>query len=207
MEKAEPDNLDPALTAITSDPAIESAIDSHSVWKTLQAENEKSTSLSINLSEEQISYSLKRRKLKSKRIEKEKLPPPGPQDSYDFKPIGEIKILKESTEDFNGKETDLKICRLKLIKELSDSSLEGLEGFNYIWLIAFNESDDSQEESKAENPSEPQKCGNLQLILCKLISIKGKELTMSSPDLTENTPILDIKPYHYKDAIDLPISP
>ena len=65
------------------------------------------------------------------------------------------------------------IAQIKLIKELSESSLEGLEGFNYIWLIGCRKyCEQNVEEIKLEN--ENSKNITPILILWKLIKIKGK---------------------------------
>lgn len=38
--------------------------------------------------------------------------------------------------------------------------------------------------------------------LAKVDSIKGKTIYLSGIDILTNTQIIDIKPYHYKDAVD-----
>jgi tRNA (Thr-GGU) A37 N-methylase len=38
--------------------------------------------------------------------------------------------------------------------------------------------------------------------LAKVEEIKGRTIYLSGIDIISNTPVIDIKPYHYKDAVD-----
>lgn len=40
------------------------------------------------------------------------------------------------------------------------------------------------------------------MTLAKLIKVEGRTIHVSGIDIINDTPILDIKPYHYKDAVE-----
>ena len=100
-----------------------------------------------------------------------------PKDSYNCKSIGNLKVIKSDKEfeEFNGKEIKVfhgilfqwfdYLAVLELRKELGESTLEGLDGFNYIWLIGCSSEESKQEDSSNKN--------HLKLVLWKLDKIEG----------------------------------
>lgn len=87
-----------------------------------------------------------------------------------------------------------------------DQALEDLEGFERIWLLTWFHRNDGWKPKVLPPRSgrtkrgvfatrSPHRPNPLGLSLCRLLSVKGRTLTVADPDLLDGTPILDIKPY------------
>ena len=136
---------------------------------------------------------------------------------YTFLPIGHINsVFREIT----GTPRNFGLApnaraSLKLSSQIDPSALHGLSEYSHIWLIwASNKSLDSlsQYSTTRANP----KCGPfgtfatrfparfnpMGLSAAKIIRIESDIIYLSGIDLVHGTPILDIKPYHFSDAIN-----
>ena len=98
-------------------------------------------------------------------------------------------------------------ARLTLRKDLSDSCLDGLQEFGHIWLIYIFHKIEAPAGSIDYKGMFASRCCNrfnpIGMSLAKIDKIDGKTLHLSGIDIIHGTPIVDIKPYHYNDAIDM----
>ncbi len=92
-----------------------------------------------------------------------------------------------------------------------EQALKDIEGFERIWLLIwFDRSENwkplvlpprSKKKHGVFATRAPHRPNPLGLTLCRLVSVKGRTLTVENPDLLDRTPVLDIKPYiPYADA-------
>ncbi|MGE0631787.1 MAG: tRNA (N6-threonylcarbamoyladenosine(37)-N6)-methyltransferase TrmO [Pseudobdellovibrionaceae bacterium] len=100
-------------------------------------------------------------------------------------------------------------ARLKIRSDLQpEQALEGLEGFSYVWLIwVFHKNSNARYHAKVHPPRydgnaigtfatrSPHRPNPIGLSLVQLIKIEKDTLILGGVDLTDGTPILDIKPY------------
>jgi len=100
----------------------------------------------------------------------------------------------------------VKSARGKIIlnKEINISALEGLDESNFIWVIyVFHWKEDINDSSKMTLSNwETNRPNPIGMTLAKLEKVEGRTIHVSGIDIINETPILDIKPYHYKDAVD-----
>jgi tRNA-Thr(GGU) m(6)t(6)A37 methyltransferase TsaA len=102
---------------------------------------------------------------------------------------------------------------LTLNANIPVESLEGLEEYSHIWLVfIFHRNENKKFRPKIEPPRAgglklgvfatrtPHRVNPVGLSLVKLDSISGRTLHLSSLDLIQGTPIIDIKPYHPADV-------
>lgn len=102
-----------------------------------------------------------------------------------------------------------------MLNHVNADSLDGLEEFSHIWLIfVFHKSTHSKLKSKVKPPRlngekkgifatrTPHRYNPVGLSLCKIVKIDGKKILVSGIDLIDETPILDIKPYHPADCLN-----
>ncbi len=86
-----------------------------------------------------------------------------------------------------------------------EQALKDLEGFERIWLVTWFDRVSGWKPRvlpprgrtrrglfATRSPHRPNPIG---LSLCRLLTVKGRELTVENPDLLDGTPVLDIKPY------------
>ena len=100
--------------------------------------------------------------------------------------------------------------------EVGVESLVGLEDFGHIWLVFVfhaHSGDYSTQKTKIRAPRlmgkkvgifasrTPHRVNPIGLTLCKLDKIVKNQLFISGIDLIDQTPILDIKPYHPSDEV------
>lgn len=141
--------------------------------------------------------------------------------AYMIKPIGHLQSVyreKFGTPRQSGFVTNAR-ARLTLIDEIKGESLDGLEDYNYIWLIFIFHmglNDYNPQKAKIAPPKlegkkigvfatrSPHRFNPIGLSLAKLekVDIANKTIHISGSDLIHGTPILDIKPYHYLDSLD-----
>lgn len=97
---------------------------------------------------------------------------------------------------------------------LPAGSIEGLEGFSYIWLLwVFHENTNTKVKGKVFAPRlgggsmgvlasrSPHRPNPIGLSRVKLEEIETKGLWVSGIDLVEGTPILDVKPFIREDQL------
>jgi tRNA-Thr(GGU) m(6)t(6)A37 methyltransferase TsaA len=105
---------------------------------------------------------------------------------------------------------------LTLAPHIPAASLEGLEEYSHIWLVfVFHANANKRFAPKVEPPRaqgakigvfatrSPHRANPIGLSLVRLdrVDLAARTLHLSSLDLIEGTPILDIKPYHPADAL------
>ena len=98
-------------------------------------------------------------------------------------------------------------------------SFDGIENFTYIWIIYVFHLNQNFLSSKVTPPKfpgnkdskklgifatrTPHRYNPIGLTLCKFNKIEGRELYISCVDMITGTPILDIKPYHHLENVDV----
>lgn len=103
---------------------------------------------------------------------------------------------------------------LTLHPSIPESSLDGLEEYSHIWIVfIFHRNENKIFRPKIEPPRAlgkklgvfatrtPHRVNPIGLSLVKLDRIEGRTLYLSSLDLIQGTPVIDIKPYHPADSI------
>ena len=101
-----------------------------------------------------------------------------------------------------------------LLNHINPDSLDGLEEFSHIWLIfLFHKSSHSKFKTKIKPPRlngekkgifatrAPHRYNPIGLSLAKIEKIEDRKILVSGIDLIDETPILDIKPYHPADCM------
>ena len=109
-------------------------------------------------------------------------------------------------------------ARLTITNELESSCLDGLDGFGYVWVIFVFHKDlegggYNNKKSKIAPPKlegdkmgvfatrSPHRFNPIGLSIAKIDKVDKRTIHMSGIDLVHGTPIMDIKPYHYLDAL------
>ena len=98
-------------------------------------------------------------------------------------------------------------------------SFDGIENFTYIWIIYVFHLNQGFVGSKVIPPKypgsdnskklgifatrTPHRYNPIGLTLCKFDKIEGREIFISCVDMITGTPILDIKPYHHLESVDV----
>jgi tRNA (Thr-GGU) A37 N-methylase len=95
------------------------------------------------------------------------------------------------------------------------NSLEGIENFDYIWIIYVFHLNQHFGKSKISPPKfegnklgifatrSPHRFNPIGLTLAKIEKIDKNEILISSVDMISGTPVLDIKPYHHLESLDI----
>ncbi len=95
------------------------------------------------------------------------------------------------------------------------SAIEGLENFDYIWIIYVFHLNQNFSKSKITPPKfecgklgfmstrSPHRINPIGLTLAKIEKIEKNEILISSVDMISGTPVLDIKPYHHLESLDI----
>lgn len=103
-------------------------------------------------------------------------------------------------------------------KIVGDSSLDGVEEFEYFWVIyLFHlhtdfkgaktsppklESDSNKNEKRGIFATRtPHRVNPIGLTLVKLVKVENNEMFISGIDMVEGTPIVDVKPYHHVESV------
>lgn len=103
---------------------------------------------------------------------------------------------------------------LTLHPSIAVDSLDGLDEYSHIWLVfIFHRNENKKFRPKIEPPRAggrklgvfstrtPHRVNPIGLSLVKLEKIEGRKIHLSSLDLIQGTPIIDIKPYHPADCM------
>jgi len=145
---------------------------------------------------------------------------PAQELSYTFKPIGCLESVfreKFGTPRQSGFVKNAR-ARLTITNEIDSSCLDGLEGFGYIWVVFVFHKDlegagYNNKKSKIAPPKlegekmgvfatrSPHRFNPIGLSIAKVDKVDKRTIYMSGIDLVHGTPIMDIKPYHYLDAL------
>lgn len=136
--------------------------------------------------------------------------------TFEFRSIGTIESvfkLKYGTPRQGTIAPTSRGC-LTLDASIPVESLFGLEEYSHIWLVfIFHRNENKKFRPKIEPPRAggkklgvfatrtPHRVNPIGLSLVKLDRIEGRTLYLSSLDLIQGTPIIDIKPYHPADVM------
>ena len=115
----------------------------------------------------------------------------------------------------------LELTKGKIIlnKNIDMHCFDGIENFTYIWIVYVFHLNQGFAGSKVIPPKYPGSDNNkklgifatrtphrynpIGLTLCKFNKIVGREIFISCVDMITGTPILDIKPYHHLESVDV----
>ena len=143
------------------------------------------------------------------------------KDSYTFNSIG--TLISCFPEKFSSPRQGnlLELTRGKIVikKNFDMHSFDGIENFTYIWVVYVFHLNQGFIGSKVIPPKYPGNDNNkklgifatrtphrynpIGLTLCKFDKIKGREIFISCVDMITGTPILDIKPYHHLESVNV----
>ena len=142
-------------------------------------------------------------------------------DSFTFNSIG--TLISCFPEKFSsprqGNLLELTRAKIVLKKNIDMHSFDGIENFTYIWIIYVFHLNQNFSNSKVTPPKfpgdniskklgifatrTPHRYNPIGLTLCKFNKIEGREIFISCVDMITGTPILDIKPYHHLESVDV----
>ncbi len=110
----------------------------------------------------------------------------------------------------------LELTRARIVLNIDASTLEGLENFDYIWIIYVFHLNQNFKKTKIAPPKfdgaqklgifatrTPHRTNPIGLTLAKILKIEKNEILVSGVDMINDTPILDIKPYHHLESLDM----
>lgn len=142
------------------------------------------------------------------------------KDSFTFKSIG--TLISCFPEKFSSPRQGnlLELTRGKIVikKNIDMHCFDGIENFTYIWIIYIFHLNQGFVGSKVIPPKypgidnkklgifatrTPHRYNPIGLTLCKFNKIEGREIFISCVDMITGTPILDIKPYHHLESVDV----
>jgi tRNA (Thr-GGU) A37 N-methylase len=95
------------------------------------------------------------------------------------------------------------------------SAFDGIENFDYIWIIYIFHLNTEFSKAKISPPKyegtklgifatrSPHRPNPIGLTLAKIEKIEKNEILISSVDMISGTPVIDIKPYHHLEALDM----
>ena len=168
-----------------------------------------------------INIYIKDNKILYNKIEEENIIKNKDKDSFTFSSIG--TLISCFPEKFSsprqGNLLDLTRGKIILNKNIDIHSFDGIEQFTYIWIIYVFHLNQGFIGSKVIPPKYPGNENNkklgifatrtphrynpIGLTLCKFNKIEGREIFISCVDMITGTPILDIKPYHHLESVDV----
>lgn len=102
--------------------------------------------------------------------------------------------------------------RIELFDHIPPEALKGLEGFGYVWVIAWMHLNTSWKPTVVPprgpkvrrglfSTRSPHRPNALSLSALKLVGVEGRVVHVHGLDLLDGTPVLDLKPYvPYADA-------
>ncbi len=115
-----------------------------------------------------------------------------------------------------GNLIDLTRGKIIINKNIDMSSFDGIENFTYIWVVYIFHLHQGFNGSKIHPPKyengkklgvfatrTPHRINSIGLTLCKFDRIENNEIFISCIDMVSGTPIIDIKPYHHLESVDV----
>ncbi len=110
----------------------------------------------------------------------------------------------------------LELTRARIVLNVDASTLDGLENFDYIWIIYVFHLNQNFKKTKIAPPKydgghklgilatrTPHRVNPIGLTLAKILKIEGNQILLSGVDMINETPIIDIKPYHHLESLDM----
>ena len=140
------------------------------------------------------------------------------ENFFKFKPIGKLQSCfpEKFSTPRQGKLLNLTRGKIIINKEIQMDSFEGIENFTYIWVIYVFHLHQNFSGSKISPPKlnqhkklgmfatrTPHRFNPIGLTLCKFEKMEKNEIFISNVDMVDGTPILDIKPYHHLESVNL----
>ena len=138
--------------------------------------------------------------------------------TYTIKSIGTLQSCFPEKFSIPRQGNLLNLTRGKIIinKSIDMNSFEGIENFTYIWIIYIFHLHTNFQGAKISPPKysegkkigifatrSPHRINPIGLTLCKFDKIENNEIYISCVDMVDGTPIIDIKPYHHLESINL----
>ena len=138
--------------------------------------------------------------------------------TFTIKSIGILKSCFPEKFSIPRQGNLLNLTRGKIIinKSIDMNSFEGIENFTYIWIIYIFHLHTNFQGAKISPPKysegkkigifstrSPHRINPIGLTLCKFDKIENNEIYISCVDMVDGTPIIDIKPYHHLESINL----
>jgi tRNA-Thr(GGU) m(6)t(6)A37 methyltransferase TsaA len=138
--------------------------------------------------------------------------------TFTIKSIGILKSCFPEKFSIPRQGNLLNLTRGKIIinKSIDMNSFEGIENFTYIWIIYIFHLHTNFQGAKISPPKysegkklgifatrSPHRINPIGLTLCKFEKIENNEIYISCVDMVDGTPIIDIKPYHHLESLNL----
>ena len=138
--------------------------------------------------------------------------------TYTIKSIGTLQSCFPEKFSIPRQGNLLNLTRGKIIinKSIDMNSFEGIENFTYIWIIYIFHLHTNFQGAKISPPKysegkkigifatrSPHRINPIGLTLCKFDKIENNEIYISCVDMVDGTPIIDIKPYHHLESLNL----
>ena len=138
--------------------------------------------------------------------------------TYTIKSIGTLQSCFPEKFSIPRQGNLLNLTRGKIIinKSIDMNSFEGIENFTYIWIIYIFHLHTNFQGAKISPPKysegkkigifatrSPHRINPIGLTLCKFEKIVNNEIYISCVDMVDGTPIIDIKPYHHLESLNL----
>ncbi len=138
--------------------------------------------------------------------------------TFTIKSIGILKSCFPEKFSIPRQGNLLNLTRGKIIinKSIDMNSFEGIENFTYIWIIYIFHLHTNFQGAKISPPKysegkklgifatrSPHRINPIGLTLCKLEKIENNEIYISCVDMVDGTPIIDIKPFHHLESLNL----
>ena len=143
------------------------------------------------------------------------------EDSFTFNSIGTLYSCfpEKFSSPRQGNLLELTRAKIVIKKNIDMHSFDGIENFTYIWIIYvfhLNQNFSSSKVTPPKYPGDsnskklgifatrtPHRYNPIGLTLCKFNKIEGREIFISCVDMITGTPILDIKPYHHLESVNV----
>jgi tRNA-Thr(GGU) m(6)t(6)A37 methyltransferase TsaA len=137
--------------------------------------------------------------------------------TFNFTSIGHVESCFPEKFSVPRQGNLLKLTKAKIILQnnIDISCLDGLDNFEYLWIVYVFHLNKNFTKTKISPPKyegnklgifatrTPHRFNPIGLTLVKLEKIEKNEIIISSVDMITGTPILDIKPYHHLESLDL----
>jgi len=139
------------------------------------------------------------------------------ENQFMFNSIGHIESCFPEKFSVPRQGNLLELTRAKIVinKNVDMSSFDGIENFDFIWIIYVFHLNVHFGKAKISPPKyegkklgvfatrSPHRFNPIGLTLAKIEKIEKNEILISSVDMISGTPVIDIKPYHHLESVNL----